>query len=131
MLVREIMTLSPMVVDVREKLGVAWSKLLEADIRHLPVVDDGKLVGIISERDIPSDLVSPAARAGTDRGDKPVSGFMSGDVLSVNPDSELRDAIDIMLENRIGAVPVVEVDGEELVGILSYVDVLRASRSVL
>jgi acetoin utilization protein AcuB len=84
MLVRDIMTLSPMVVDARETLRVAWSKLLEADIRHLPVVDDGKLVGIISERDVPTELVAPTARAGSDCGDRPVSAFMSSDVVSVN-----------------------------------------------
>jgi CBS domain-containing protein len=41
------------------------------------------------------------------------------------------DAIDLILENRIGALPVVDVHGAALVGIVSYVDVLRAARSVL
>jgi acetoin utilization protein AcuB len=131
MLVRDVMTLSPMVVEAKEKLRVAWSKLLEADVRHLPVVDDGKLVGIISERDIPSDLEAPTSLAGTDCGDRPVRAFMSSDVLSVSPGSEVSDAIDLMLENQIGALPVVALDGAMPVGIVSYVDVLRAARSVL
>lgn len=128
MIVREIMTPTPWVVEVTDSLRRVHARLLESDVRHLPVVDRGKLVGIISERDVPSDLVSPGARGGFDRGDRPVSNYMSSDVISVNPESDLAEVIDLMLEHRIGAVPVVDLDGERLLGIVSYVDVLREAR---
>jgi CBS domain-containing protein len=132
MLVREVMTSSPLTIDVTDKIIAARQKLLEQDIRHLPVVDGGRLVGILSERDLPpAGPVEAPSRAAMKRGDSLVSGYMSSDVLSVYPDSELADAIDLMLEHRIGAVPVVDVDDQELVGILSYVDVLRAARRAL
>jgi acetoin utilization protein AcuB len=131
MIVREIMTSAPWVVEVTDSLRRAHARLLESDVRHLPVVDRGRLAGIISERDLPSDLITPGALGGTDRGDRPVSNYMSSDVISVNPESELGEAIDLMLEHRIGAVPVVEVDGERLIGIVSYVDVLREARRYL
>jgi acetoin utilization protein AcuB len=128
MIVREIMTPTPWVVEVTDSLRRVHARLLESDVRHLPVVDRGKLVGIISERDVPSDLVSPGARGGFDRGDRPVSNYMSSDVICVTSESDLGDAIELMLEHRIGAVPVVDLDGERLIGIVSYVDVLREAR---
>ncbi|HTV21869.1 MAG TPA: CBS domain-containing protein [Polyangiaceae bacterium] len=131
MIVRDVMTPAPHVAEVNEKLRSIHAKFLELDVRHLPVVDGGKLVGIISERDLPSDLITPAARNGSDRADRIVSHYMSADVISVNPESDLGEAIDLMLEHRIGALPVVDVDGERLIGILSYVDVLREARRLL
>jgi acetoin utilization protein AcuB len=131
MIVQDIMTAVPLSVEVTERLAAARAKLFEADVRHLPVVDRGRLVGIISERDLPSDLVDPTARGGADRADRPISAFMSSDVLSVSPESELDEAIDLMIEHRIGAVPVVDADGDRLVGIVSYVDVLREMRGKL
>jgi acetoin utilization protein AcuB len=53
---------------------------------------------------------------------------MSSDVICVTSESDLGDAIELMLEHRIGAVPVVDLDGERLIGIVSYVDVLREAR---
>jgi len=128
MIVREIMTPAPWVVEVTDRLRRVHARLLESDVRHLPVVDRGRLVGIISERDLPSDLITPGAPGGGDRGDRPVSNYMSSDVISVNPESDVCEVIDLMLEHRIGAVPVVDVDGERLLGIVSYVDLLREAR---
>ena len=131
MIVADVMSAAPQVVEVNEKLRSVQAKLRELDVRHLPVVDRGRLVGIISERDLPTELSVPAARDAAGRSDKPAGWFMSSDVLSVHPQAELADAIDLMLEHRIGAVPVVEMDEGRLVGIVSYVDVLREARRVL
>ena len=62
---------------------------------------------------------------------EPISKFMNTAVLSVEPEDELRDVVDLMLENKIGAVPVVEPDSLKLVGIVSYIDVLSAVRDDL
>jgi acetoin utilization protein AcuB len=56
---------------------------------------------------------------------------MSSDVVTVNPETEVGEAIDLMIEHRIGALPVVEADSTKLVGILRYVDALRAARELM
>ena len=113
-------------------IGEALSILKEVDARHLPVVDGRALVGILSDRDLlelrnvlddPDADTSVLARA--------VSAYMSTDVASVDPETELAEAIDIMLERRVGALPVVQAETEILVGIVSYVDVLKAARELL
>lgn len=131
MLVRDIMTLSPLVVKVTEKLRDARRKLLEADIRHLPVMDGRRVVGVISDRDLPAALVEPSSPAGGERGDQPVARVMSSDVVSVYPDADVAEAIDLMLEHKVGALPVIDPSSQELVGIISYVDVLRSARDTL
>ena len=53
---------------------------------------------------------------------------MSAGVVSVDPETEVGEVVDLMIEHRIGAVPVVARGTDEIVGIVSYVDVLRASK---
>jgi acetoin utilization protein AcuB len=59
--------------------------------------------------------------------DSPVSDYMHAEVISLRPESTVVSAIDLLVHLRIGAVPVLDENGE-LVGILSYVDVLEAAR---
>lgn len=51
---------------------------------------------------------------------------MGSDVISVNPETELAEIVELLVEQRIGAIPVVRAGTRELVGIVSYIDVLRA-----
>lgn len=136
MIVQDVMTRDPYVAFSRDSLRTVMTKLADADVRHLPVVEGGALVGIVSDRDLRE--VVPSALDVLDRPQEaarilaqPVSSLMSSDVVSVTPGDDLVEAIDLMIEHRIGAVPVVNVDGEELVGIVSYVDALRAARELL
>ena len=136
MLVQEVMTREPCVVSVRDSIGKVLSRLAEADVRHLPVMDGGELVGIVSDRDLR--VVALSADGATEGSGesarslaRPISGLMSSDVVSVGPTDDLVEAIDLMLEHRIGAVPVVDEHDARLVGIVSYVDALRVAREVL
>ena len=136
MIVQDVMTRDPYVALVRDSLRTVLSKLAEADIRHLPVTEDGSLVGIVSDRDLRE--VVPSALSALERPleaarilARPVSELMSTDVISVNPGDDLVEAIDLMIEHRVGAVPVVDAGSAELVGIVSYVDALRAAREFL
>ena len=136
MIVQDVMTRDPYVAFSRDSLRTVMNKLADADVRHLPVVDGGTLVGIVSDRDLREAL--PSALDAVDRPREtarilaqPVSDLMSSDVVSVGPGDDLVEAIDLMLEHRIGAVPVVDVSGEKLLGIISYVDALRAAREAL
>lgn len=105
-------------------------RLIDLDVRHLPIVSDGELVGIISDRDLREVTSRLVAEGETEINrvlDRPISDLMSADVLSVDPETELEEVVDLMIEHRVGALPVVSPGTDELVGIVSYVDVLRAA----
>ena len=115
---RELMTEAPTVVDATATLRNALEKLQALDVRHLPVVDtDGQLVGMLSDRDL-------RAQIGVLPLDASVSNIMSTDVIAVDIEADVAEIIDLMLDNKIGAVPVLDAD-DVLVGIISYVDILR------
>jgi acetoin utilization protein AcuB len=99
-------------------------------IRHLPVVDrGGRLVGIVTDRDLRQVVFDPAiqARAG-DLADAlkavTVRDVMTWAVVSVRPDTPLREAARVMREQKIGALPVVQAG--KVVGIVTEVDLLDA-----
>jgi len=128
---RELMTEAPATVRPTTKVRTAVEILETLEIRHLPVVDDvGQLVGVVSDRDLRA-LSIPyflgSEHVGTLRAalDARVAKLMSSDVLSVDAEADAAEVIDLMLENKIGAVPVTDADGA-LVGIISYVDILRS-----
>ncbi len=128
MQVTEIMTQNPRTIRAIDRVGEALDTLQSMAIRHLPVLDeDGELIGMLSDRDF-----GPLMRIFTDGPTaavplslRRVAEFMSGDVVSVGTDADVREAIARMLEERISAVPVVDAEGH-LVGIVSYVDILRS-----
>lgn len=121
----ELMTEDPITVRADATIIEALSALRGAGVRHLPVVDArGALVGMVSDRDLAL-LATPGGER--DRG--PLSGFpvsrvMSHPVVCVDPQTDVVEVTEKLLENEIGAVAV--LDGLRLVGIISYVDVLRA-----
>ncbi|HMR09276.1 MAG TPA: CBS domain-containing protein [Polyangiaceae bacterium] len=136
MVVEEIMTKDPTTVDAAAAIRDVISVLFELDVRHLPVVDGKTLVGIISDRDVRAflaptivELENPEEIA--QRLLQPIGSVMSSDVLSVDAEMELSDLVDLMLDHKVGAVPVVDPESDELVGIVSYVDVLRAAQDKL
>jgi CBS domain-containing protein len=115
------------VVTIRQTASVrdAIRTLDELDVRHLPVLDEHKeLVGMLSDRDL------LRLRRSAEGMQRPVSEVMSADVLAVTPTTEISEIIDIMSENRVGAVPVVDNESQ-LAGLVSYVDVLREAGKVL
>lgn len=136
MVAEELMSESPFVVQVTDSIRNVMAKLVENDVRHLPVVEEGRLVGMVSDRDLrrlldPMFELAPASGARSGDLERPISLLMSSDVISVQPESEVDEVIDLLIEHKIGAVPVIEADSSKLLGIVSYVDVLRAARDVL
>jgi acetoin utilization protein AcuB len=119
----DVMTESPATIAPGETIATATRMLEELEIRHLPVVDgSGELVGMLSDRDLRGAM-------GSDRGGPPASArivdVMNGNVVQANADDDLAEIANLMIDNRIGAVPIVDERGM-LVGIVSYVDVLRS-----
>jgi len=132
MLARDIMTTSPICVTIRTRLGEAIRVMHENDIRHLPVLENQHLVGILSDRDLRA-LWDPALDVKIGDGrvyDRRVSEFMSSDTLTVAEEDDVDLVIDTLVEHKIGAIPVVDAEGM-LVGIISYLDILQAARGLL
>jgi len=126
------MTTSPVSVTPHTRLGETIEIMYANEIRHVPVVDGRRLVGIISDRDLRA-LWDPAREVlGRDGRvyDRRVADFMSTNPVTVMEEDEADEVIDLLLEHRIGAIPVVDADGI-LVGIVSYIDVLKAARGRL
>jgi CBS domain-containing protein len=135
MLVRDLMERNVVTLHVSARLDAA-SGLMQLDrIRHLPVVDDQRrLVGIVSQRDLfRAGLGSLFTASGFK--DHPESAeislreLMTPDVVSVHPDASLLTAVRLMLDQRIGCLPVVEDDA--LVGILSERDCMHRLEELL
>ena len=133
---RELMTENPATLTAQATIAEAWELMRELEIRHVPVIHGGALVGMLSDRDLARVgigsllMAEGAGEAGQDLG-TPISGLMSTDVIVVDPETELSDVIDLFIESRVGALPVVDPDTRTVVGIVSYIDVLRAVQNQL
>ena len=131
MIAAELMTENPRTIRPTDLLSEALDALQSMDIRHLPVVDaDNNLVGMISDRDLGPLMTiftegAEAQRMIVPLSRRRVAELMSSDVVAVDADADMSDVIEMMLEQRIGAVPVVDGEGN-VSGIISYVDILRA-----
>lgn len=124
---RLVMTPDPETILEEASLFEAAAKMAELGVRHLPVVDDsGLLVGMLSDRDIRSAIGDPveALRGRRDESESRVSDVMAPDPLRVALDAPISDIAEMLVDERIGAVPVVD-EGDRPVGIVSYVDLIR------
>ena len=130
MQVVERMKTKLVVASPTDSVAAAWRLLRQHQIRHLPVVEEGKLVGIVTDRDIR--LVFPSAltsgRREQDPHDAlekvPVREIMTEQVVTVAPEASIANVARLLLERRIGGLPVVQ--GSRLVGIITKTDILAA-----
>jgi len=127
--VRDLMTTSPITVSPETPVLEARQLMVEKRIRHLLVASGPKLVGIITDRDMRLTLPSPATSLSVWEinyllARMTVASAMTKNVITVGPRQQARDAAQMMLDHRIGALPV--VDGDGLVGIITETDLLRA-----
>jgi len=121
MIVGNRMTQEPITVDPEDLSIRASLKMQAGGFRRLPVVSDGKLVGIISERDL-------REHRGHLEQIK-INGIMTENPITVTPTTTVEEAAQIMLERRVGGLPVV-ADGR-VVGIVTASDILRAFLDVM
>jgi acetoin utilization protein AcuB len=132
----DVMTQNPVTVTPQATFAELWDLMRDTDIRHVPVVQGDVLVGIVSDRDLPSlDVARLLATEGADALKRelasPVSDLMTADVIFVQAETDLGEVIDLMLESKVGAIPVVRPETREVLGIVSYVDVLRGVRDLV
>ena len=136
MTAHDLMTPNPMTVAPDATVAEVWDLMRESEIRHVPVVERGALVGMVSDRDLARFdvgrvLMAEGAEALRHQLATPVVQVMSSDVIAVSPETDLAEIIELLVEHRIGAVPVVRSDTREVIGIVSYVDVLQAVHASL
>jgi acetoin utilization protein AcuB len=129
------MTRNPVTIASDALVQAAAETMRARKIRHLPVVDhEGRLVGIVTDRDLRQVLFDPWIRERTGALAETlrtlrVRDVMTWAVITVRPGTDLREAARLMHEQKIGALPVVE--GGRVVGILTESDVLKAFREIL
>lgn len=132
MRVAELMTSKVFTVEPHDLIDRVFFLIHYEKIRHVPVVERGKLVGIVSDRDLYKAL-GPKSNSNALEANKEntqlhvvsqkVMHIMHRGVYTVTPDTMASEAAALMVEHRVGALPV--VDKDKLVGILSSTDILR------
>ncbi|MEQ9499209.1 MAG: CBS domain-containing protein [Deltaproteobacteria bacterium] len=123
--VADLATQAVVTVQANAKVGLADAKMRLADIRHLPVVDDEeRVVGIVSHRDL---LVALGESLGNTVA---IRSVMREDVVIVRPETRAYEAAALMLDRKIGALPVVDHSGK-LTGIITETDFLRVAYELL
>jgi CBS domain-containing protein len=115
--IRDAMTENPRSIGQSASVVEAARLMREEHIGSLPITDEEKLVGMITDRDITTRVVAEAA----DPKMTPVEDVYSRDLISVEPDEDLEEALQLMARHQVRRLPVVE-DGR-LVGIVSQADI--------
>lgn len=125
MIVAEMMTRAVVTVAPGDRAVDAAERARRHRVRHLPVVEDGRLVGIVTDRDLRDAAPSPhlGAEAAQAAAGLRVAHLMQRHVVTAHPLDRLADAARVLSERRIGCLPV--VDRGRLVGIITETDVLR------
>jgi CBS domain-containing protein len=126
--VRDWMTPNPVTVGPKSTLPEAHKLMMERDFRRLPVVDRGKLIGIITLGDVREAGPSSATTLSIFElnyllAQLTVDKIMTHNPVTVSPDATIRDAAKLMLQHEVGALPV--VDADQLVGIITESDIFR------
>src|SRR6266516_4896647 len=128
MKVLDIMTMRPITVGLDTPVVDAQQIMAKERIRHLLVTEGGRLLGIVTDRDIRLNLPSPATSLSVWEinyllAQLTVASVMTKSLVTVSPRRDTREAALLMLDHKIGALPV--VDGGQLVGIITETDLLR------
>jgi CBS domain-containing protein len=119
--VRDTMTTKPMSIESSQAIVDAARVMRDQDIGSLPVTDEGRLIGVITDRDIVVRVVSEGrSEAAT------VADALSRNPVTVKPDDDLDEALRLMARHQIRRLPVVEDD--RLVGIVAQADVALVER---
>ena len=129
--IQSIMTKAPYVVEGNRSVGAVLSIFRERGISHVPVMEEGKLVGIISIADVIEQVFQPRKKqtVGDIKGEKvpmlnvPAKGIMAKPVITVKPETSLEEAERKMHEHNVSCLPIAA--GEKLTGIVTKLDFLE------
>ncbi|TNF25112.1 MAG: CBS domain-containing protein [Deltaproteobacteria bacterium] len=134
MRVADLMTSDLITIAPGATVADALDRMYTHDVRHLPVVRHGRLVGMLSDRDMRGLFIPDPEVPGlfdASRMTITVSDLMSNNPIALPTEADVDDAIEAILENHIGAIPIVDALDGTLVGIVSYTDILREAQGRL
>jgi acetoin utilization protein AcuB len=123
--VRQYMTAMPCTIGREASLAAARKSMLAHSIRHLPVLDGGKIVGLLSERD----LLLVETLPGVDPAAVRVEEAMVASPFVVSPDTSVADVVQWMVDRKVGSAIVGE--WERAMGVFTTIDALRALSDLL
>jgi acetoin utilization protein AcuB len=126
--VKEIMVRAPVTLRPEDSLNLANDIMSLGRIRHIPIVEDGRLVGILSQRDLFGAAVNRVFKLRVREERELLKSFridevMHKRVITAAPDTTIKEAARLMAEKKIGCLPIVE--GDELVGLTTSTNILR------
>ncbi len=126
--IREIMMASPVTLAPGDTLDLANDIMSLGRIRHIPIVEDGRVAGILSQRDLFGAAVGLVlGLKGKEQKDLlksfRIKEVMRHPVITISPDASVKEAAQLMAEKKIGCLPVVERDN--LIGLLTLTNILR------
>lgn len=125
--VRDIMTRDVRTIEPGTPVGEAYGLMLEHGFRHLVVVDHGKVVGMLSDRDVLKHMPPPSRASAAEQGrfaSTPVRKMMSATVFSIEGAEPIETAVDLMLAEHISALVVTD-PAERLEGVVTLVDLAK------
>jgi CBS domain-containing protein len=130
--VAELMRRDFILLDDAELQREAAQVMRMARLRHLPVARGGRLVGVISNRDLLEDTVAALEQAVPPTHlrklrDRPLEHLVNGDLIAIGPECTLARAAELMLDYKVGFLPVVDSADGRLLGIVTESDLLRAA----
>lgn len=128
MLVKDVMQAHPVTATLETRLPQLVRLLQRRGFRHLPVLDGGKLVGIVSDRDVKQSMASAASMTDGRERDRLLDELTAGQIMArtvvtIGPTFGIEEAARLMATRKISALPVTE--GDRLVGIVTETDVLQ------
>ena len=118
--VRELMTKSPRTVGPDDTAVDAARLMRDEDAGIAPIAEDDRLVGVVTDRDIAIRIVAEAK----DPGSTKVTEIASQNLVTIDPQQDLDEALRLMAKHQVRRLPVVEEDGK-LVGILAQADIAK------
>ena len=132
--VRDYMTPGPQTLDIRNTLLDAVLMLRRLELRHIPIMEDGRLVGVLTDRDVgryaPSMLMALSPQDyNRVFEDTPIPKVMTRNLYSTTPEAPLAEAVNLLYNHKVGCLLV--LDGDRLVGIITVADMLRALHDLI
>jgi CBS domain-containing protein len=120
----EAMTSNPCAIEADRSVAYAAKMMKQEDVGVAPIVESGRLVGVLTDRDIAVRVVAE----GKDPDSVSVRDVASSNVVTIDPQQELDDALRLMTRHQVRRLPVVEDDGR-LVGVIAQADVAEESKA--
>jgi CBS domain-containing protein len=118
--IRDVMTSNPCSIDAEKSVAYAAKMMKEEDVGLAPIVEGDKLVGMLTDRDIAIRVVAE----GRNPDQTKVREVASNQVVTIDPQQDLSEALRIMAKHQVRRLPVVEEDGR-LVGVVAQADIAR------